>query len=500
MCGRLLTTILASNFACSDIITDAPSPGLEVQDLGLIGFPLSTREAEILKARCRQSPFGKGETTLVDSSVRSSWELDASQFKIVNPEWDECIVNIVFDIHDKLGLAYGDENIKAQPYKLLIYGEDAFFKAHQDSEKADGMFGTLVVSLPSKHEGGKVSFSHNGLEEEYDSAQYGPFATSYGAWYSDVYHEVQPVTSGYRVVLTYNLVQHVTDERQGPPDGEALRIMRQALERYEIELTVDTKQNRERDPGCFVHKLEHLYSEHSLNVRSLKGDDAAQVQHISNACKAAGFQVYLALLEKEVSEDQVMPGEEAYRKEKYIHVTTLDGTKQNVKPEYHYSHLLDQDEESEGHYAGSEHDEYTGNEGAMSTWRYRVSVVVMVPPSRQLEFTMAHDHKLRDALNDFPALRSKAEDDAGIKSNLYDLCQLVLRSKKPRDYWNDRDSADYQQRADCLNQVVLTAIENGWLHLADMVILEHSQKPEHLQAYARYVSTQRQIHIRQDSL
>lgn len=165
MSGRLLTAIFARTFAYSDIITDAPSPGLEVQNLGLIGFPLSIREAEILKLRCHQSPFGKGEQTLVDASVRSSWELDASQFEITNPEWDDCIENIVSETYDKLGLAYGVENIEAQPYKLLIYGEGAFFKAHQDSEKTDGMFGTLVVSLHSKHEGGKVVFMHSGGQQ-----------------------------------------------------------------------------------------------------------------------------------------------------------------------------------------------------------------------------------------------------------------------------------------------------------------------------------------------
>lgn len=83
---------------------------------------------------------------------------------------------------------------------------------------------------------------HNGLKEEFDSAQYGSFATSYGAWYSNVYHEVQPVTSGYRVVLTYNLVQHAADEQQSPPDGEALRTPKETLERYEDKLTKDTER------------------------------------------------------------------------------------------------------------------------------------------------------------------------------------------------------------------------------------------------------------------
>ncbi|GKZ38721.1 hypothetical protein AbraIFM66950_011157 [Aspergillus brasiliensis] len=43
-----------------------------------------------------------------------------------------------------LGLTAQPEEVKADLYKLLIYEEGAFFHPHQDSEKADGMFVTLV--------------------------------------------------------------------------------------------------------------------------------------------------------------------------------------------------------------------------------------------------------------------------------------------------------------------------------------------------------------------
>ena len=152
------------------------------------------------------SPFGKGEETLVEAAVSSSWELDSSEFQLSNLAWQPFVQNTVTEVYGKLGLSYGRENVKAELYKLLIYEEGAFFKSHQDSEKTNGMFGTLVISLPSKHEGGKVVLRHNDTEDFFDSAKYSPFGTSFAAWYSDVFHEVEKVTSGHRIVLIYNLI------------------------------------------------------------------------------------------------------------------------------------------------------------------------------------------------------------------------------------------------------------------------------------------------------
>jgi hypothetical protein len=38
----------------------------------------------------------------------------------------------------------------------LIYKEGDFFLPHKDSEKAKGMFGSLVIGLPAKHKSGEL--------------------------------------------------------------------------------------------------------------------------------------------------------------------------------------------------------------------------------------------------------------------------------------------------------------------------------------------------------
>ena len=38
-----------------------------------------------------QAPFGRGEATIVDTSVRNTWQLDPSQFTINSEKWDDVL-------------------------------------------------------------------------------------------------------------------------------------------------------------------------------------------------------------------------------------------------------------------------------------------------------------------------------------------------------------------------------------------------------------------------
>lgn len=67
------------------------------------------------------------------------------------------------------------------------------------------MFGSLVVVLPTKHEGGTLILRHGGEEWKFESDAVPPSSITYAAFYGDVEHEVTEVKSGYRLSLTYNL-------------------------------------------------------------------------------------------------------------------------------------------------------------------------------------------------------------------------------------------------------------------------------------------------------
>ena len=40
------------------------------------------------------------------------------------------------------------EEVAANLYKMVLYKERGHFKAHRDTEKEPGMFGTLIIQLP----------------------------------------------------------------------------------------------------------------------------------------------------------------------------------------------------------------------------------------------------------------------------------------------------------------------------------------------------------------
>ena len=130
-------------------------PGLEVAGIGTIGLPLETRQAKSLKKLAHQAPYGKGTGTLVDTKVRRVWEIDATQVVLTNPEWPAAVKQAVESVQSALGLE--NQKLDAHLYKLLIYETGSFFLAHRDGEKLDRMVSTLVIALPSIHEGGQHS-------------------------------------------------------------------------------------------------------------------------------------------------------------------------------------------------------------------------------------------------------------------------------------------------------------------------------------------------------
>lgn len=80
------------------------------------------------------------------------------------------------------------------------------------------MFASLVIVFPTPHEGGTLILRHKGQEWTFGAPSAGKSEVGYIAFYSDVEHEVLPVTSGYRVTLTYNLYFEDSSETGLPND------------------------------------------------------------------------------------------------------------------------------------------------------------------------------------------------------------------------------------------------------------------------------------------
>lgn len=263
-------------------------PGLEVDEVGTIRLPLGKTQVRKIIKQCTQAPYGKGTETVVDTEVRRTWELDPEQFQLTNPHWDELVTQITGQAQAALGLE--GRELQAHLYKLLLYEKDGFFLPHQDGEKLDRMVATLVVALPSPHEGGELVVSHEGHRHEiaFAGAASG-HELSYAAFYSDCEHEVLPIRSGYRFCLTYNLTLARSRGRQGiaaPRSGAMVATIGKLLRNW------PTKDGLQK----IAVTLDHQYSQKSLTLDTLKGVDRARADVLLEAAEQADCVAHLALV------------------------------------------------------------------------------------------------------------------------------------------------------------------------------------------------------------
>jgi hypothetical protein len=223
----------------------------------------------------------------MDLSVRDTWELTPDQVSLTGLDWDA----ILAEVRDELGLPER-ARLRAEPHALLVYGKGQFFQPHQDSEKDDAMIGTLVVSLPSSHTGGELVVEHQGRKATHRAPA---TEVSVAAFYADCRHEVKPVTTGYRVTFTYNLLLDSDPAADAPvePSAEAARYLNE-----HFTGTVSRWPGDDREPpNRLVYLLDHEYTQRGLSWDRLKAADAGRAPLLRAAAEDAGCEAVLALTE-----------------------------------------------------------------------------------------------------------------------------------------------------------------------------------------------------------
>jgi hypothetical protein len=66
------------------------APHLEVAGVGPIALPLLPVQAQQLIAVAERAPYGHGEETLVDTTVRRTWQIAPERVQIAGRHWGFC--------------------------------------------------------------------------------------------------------------------------------------------------------------------------------------------------------------------------------------------------------------------------------------------------------------------------------------------------------------------------------------------------------------------------
>ncbi|KAI9030490.1 hypothetical protein DFJ74DRAFT_754620 [Hyaloraphidium curvatum] len=286
----------AAAFA-SDVPVPDTNPYLSVAGFGVVPLPLIPLVADALKPHLEPSKFGRGAKTLLDKSVRNSLEAPPDKLAVGNSEWDPAIQRAARLLADHLGVS-ATVDVETQLWRLVLYEPGSFFTAHRDSEKAPGMFATLVLQLPCSEpqRGGALVVSHGSSTKKFAPAGDGAQGGRAGfGFFADCAHEVERLDSGRRLVLIYNVVRRGTGavpslRGDASHDAAVARIARCAR----LAAQFGTRY--------LLYPLEHSYTPASLahsGASAFKGRDAAAWRLLSDP--DSGFAVGAAEIELKAS-------------------------------------------------------------------------------------------------------------------------------------------------------------------------------------------------------
>jgi hypothetical protein len=222
---------------------------------------------------CQQAPFGRGMETVIDTNVRRAWQIDSGNVQIHGT-----------DVHDLLcsdsrtsslletirsTLVPNVTRISSKFYKLLVYRQGDFFKAHKDTQRSKNHFGSLVIFLPSVYSGGELLVRHKGKQQSFSNSMSQSnnqqwLKCTWVAFFTDCEHEILPLQDGCRIALAFNLYSHGNIPPQIPESPDI------RLRKYMNNVFTDLDSTSYRAVGVL---LQHHYTLASLEPEYLKGND-----------------------------------------------------------------------------------------------------------------------------------------------------------------------------------------------------------------------------------
>ncbi|KAL9934164.1 hypothetical protein V8E36_007246 [Tilletia maclaganii] len=259
---------------------------------------------------------------------------------------------------------------------------------------APGMFATMVVQLPSSHEGGQL-LVYNGEDDIPVSHDFGDAAGTksyqchYAVHYADSEHAVTPITSGYRMALVYSICWPSGWKDPAPSSKSDVNA-----ERVARSLSALAQEQRQ-----FCYLFEHAYTQKSLTdlgAAALKGRDRNRVAALRAANvdlpEAEQYVFYLGKAEKHHSSygcgggyratdwDLVDPPTTSIK-----HLLTMEGQPMKIgqAPSLRDGNILNPDKKTSGQLwhgqRSTVYEGYLGNEGPTKDTTYHKYILLAAP-------------------------------------------------------------------------------------------------------------------------
>ncbi|KAH6891847.1 hypothetical protein BKA70DRAFT_1201230 [Coprinopsis sp. MPI-PUGE-AT-0042] len=275
---------------------DAPNPGLQIEEIGLVGLPVSNRDLQLLMATTTSS--NTGDSAIPDGQ----YLIDPWRISFANPKWHDWLGRLVLGpAVESLGLAVymADKSMIWRFRGLTI--EIPSSKACTISSGCDDVIASARVLLPSAYDGGDITLSHQGWYETFDLSQSSKFLETFiYVRHGQVLESQHPITRGFRIALQYDLT-HIDAQDPTPllPCLPGLEAARRKL-RHTLDKWARNEYSGHLNPSlpllsCVLHRR---YGEEQLSkgCRSLCGADTLKLSCLVPLAEELGFFVMLANL------------------------------------------------------------------------------------------------------------------------------------------------------------------------------------------------------------
>ncbi|KAJ7859096.1 hypothetical protein B0H13DRAFT_2570751, partial [Mycena leptocephala] len=191
----------------------AANPCLEIEGIGSIGLPLSAGVA----------------ANLMSNISAGVLEIPAEQIRFQNPDWDAWLQR-------EVGLVCSE--LAGKTVRPLYRLRNLVLESHGSELSAPELppdaVGSLIIVLPCLFTGGQLECRHGVQSKTIEFAPESQLLTSVITAYSGVQITQRSITSGYRLSLTYDILQPTADPRipSFPDTDSAAAALEQAMERW----------------------------------------------------------------------------------------------------------------------------------------------------------------------------------------------------------------------------------------------------------------------------
>ena len=151
-------------------------------------------------------------------------------------------------------------------------------------------FATLIIILPSSHAGSQFHVSHAGSTRTFAFANHSSTEICAVAWYQETEHHVEPVTSGFQLSLTFDLVPTSSTIPRIPVIPLALSHLRTVLRRW-----AEDDYTHHWGLKIIALAFHHEYDTQHPTIESLKGEDAHKVSLLRIVAEEMGYVIGFAV-------------------------------------------------------------------------------------------------------------------------------------------------------------------------------------------------------------